>query len=395
MSVAATEPPKDWRMVRFGDVVENINCVERNPLGAGLERFVGLEHMDGENLHIRRWGLIDGSDTTFTKLFRKGHVLFGKRRAYQRKVAVAEFDGICSSDILTFEPKGDALIQELLPFIVQSDGFFEHALGTSSGSLSPRTRWSQLADYEFPLPPKDEQRRVADILWAADEVVERWRVVADRIGQLGMTLSLDVFRDGHRRTKVARIPDVCDYITVGIVVKPASWYTDSGGVPALRSLNVFPDRFDLSTLVHLTDEGHRFHAKSELREGDVVVVRTGRPGDAAVVTPEVAGFNAIDLIICRPKPELDPEFFSRFLNSAAGRSQMVRGTAGTAQQHFNVSAMRRVIIPVLPLSEQRDAVEELLAVDQRHLSVQKHIEAAVALRTRLLNQAMVGGIHVQ
>ncbi len=183
-----------WPIVKFGDVVKNVNLVERDPLDAGLERFVGLDHLEGENLHIRRWGLIDGSDTTFTKLFRRGQVLFGKRRAYQRKVAVAEFDGICSSDILTFEPKGDTLIPELLPFIVQSDGFFEHALGTSAGSLSPRTRWSQLADYTFPLPPKDEQRRIADILWAADGAYQGAISVCRSLELLLRTSVLDALR---------------------------------------------------------------------------------------------------------------------------------------------------------------------------------------------------------
>ena len=190
----SAQKPISWPVVKFGDVVENVNLVERNPLDAGLERFVGLEHMDGENLHIRRWGLIEGSETTFTKRFCKGQVLFGKRRAYQRKVAVAEFDGICSSDILTFEPKGEALIPELLPFIVQSEGFFEHALGTSAGSLSPRTRWSQLADYEFTLPPKDEQRRIAELLSGADAVLQGARSVLQALESLLRASVLDALQ---------------------------------------------------------------------------------------------------------------------------------------------------------------------------------------------------------
>jgi type I restriction enzyme S subunit len=176
--------PKGWRMVRFGDVVRNVNESERNPLDAGLERFVGLEHIELENLHLTQWGNLADGDISFTKRFRKGQVLFGKRRAYQRKVAVAEFDGICSSDILTFEPKDDSLNPDLLPFIVQSDGFFQHALGTSSGSLSPRTRWSQLQDHEFPLPPKDEQRRIAEILWAADESTQAYSATQVACGLL-------------------------------------------------------------------------------------------------------------------------------------------------------------------------------------------------------------------
>jgi len=96
----------DWRTVKFGDVVRNVDVAERNPRETGLERYVGLEHLDPESLHIKRWGLIaDG--TSFTRKFVRGQVLFGKRRAYQRKAAVADFDGICSGDILVFEPKDD------------------------------------------------------------------------------------------------------------------------------------------------------------------------------------------------------------------------------------------------------------------------------------------------
>ncbi len=91
-------------MTRFADVVALCTSRTADPLAAGIERFVGLEHIEPENLHIRSWGNVaDG--TTFTNTFKRGQVLFGKRRAYQRKVAVADFDGVCSNDIYVFESK--------------------------------------------------------------------------------------------------------------------------------------------------------------------------------------------------------------------------------------------------------------------------------------------------
>jgi len=171
----------DWKMVKFGEVVKNANLVERVPEANSIERIVGLEHIDSENLHIRRWNAVaDG--TSFTRKFVPGQTLFGKRRAYQRKVAFAEFEGICSGDILTFEPKNrKILLPELLPFICQSDAFFDHALGTSAGSLSPRTSWTALQDFEFPLPPLGEQRRIAEILWAVDEAVVKFKESVDSL----------------------------------------------------------------------------------------------------------------------------------------------------------------------------------------------------------------------
>jgi type I restriction enzyme S subunit len=121
---------KNWSRVRFGDVVENVNDTESNPAGADLDRFIGLEHLEPGSLHIRVWGNVaDG--TTFTRRCRPGQVLFGKRRAYQRKVAVAEFDAVVSGDIYVLTPKGDRLLRELLPFLCLSERFFQHAVGTS------------------------------------------------------------------------------------------------------------------------------------------------------------------------------------------------------------------------------------------------------------------------
>ena len=160
-----------WKRVRFGDVVENCNetC---DPAEAGLERFIAMEHLEPGSLHVRSWGnVVDG--TTFTRRCGPGQVLFGKRRAYQRKVAVAEFDAVVSGDIYVLTPKDDRLLPELLPFLCLSERFFQHAVGTSAGSLSPRTNWSSLASFEFDLPPLDQQRRIAEILWAVDESVRK------------------------------------------------------------------------------------------------------------------------------------------------------------------------------------------------------------------------------
>lgn len=182
-----------WKTVKFGDVVKNANLVERDPKSTGIERIVGLEHMDPENLHIRRWNSAEDSSSFFRK-FVPGQTLFGKRRAYQRKVAYAEFEGICSGDILTFESRNkQELLPELLPFICQSDAFFDYALDTSAGSLSPRTSWKALQNFEFPLPPLDEQKRIAEILWAADEAVENYTTAKVQLNRLKEVSEMEFF----------------------------------------------------------------------------------------------------------------------------------------------------------------------------------------------------------
>ena len=128
--------------------------------------IVGLEHLTPEEITLSAWN--EDSENTFTKLFRKGDILFGRRRAYLKKAAVAPFDGICSGDITVIQAKPDRILPELLPFIIQNDALFDFAVGKSAGSLSPRVKWEHLKNYEFELPDMDKQRELAELLWAMD-----------------------------------------------------------------------------------------------------------------------------------------------------------------------------------------------------------------------------------
>ena len=138
----------------------------------GIENVVGLEHIDSEDIHLRRSNSIDES-TTFTKKFSEGDILFGRRRAYLKKAAQAPFEGICSGDITVMRANEELLLPELLPFIVNNDKFFDWAVTHSAGGLSPRCKFKDLANYEFLLPPKEQQVEIAELLWAADDVIEK------------------------------------------------------------------------------------------------------------------------------------------------------------------------------------------------------------------------------
>ena len=122
---------------------------------------VGLEHITPSELNLTSWDI--DSDNTFAKAFHKGQMLFGRRRAYLKKAAVAPFDGICSGDITVIEASNGKLLPELLPFIIQNDAFFDYAVGKSAGSLSPRAKWEHLQNFEFNLPPLGEQHRLANL----------------------------------------------------------------------------------------------------------------------------------------------------------------------------------------------------------------------------------------
>ena len=128
--------------------------------------IVGLEHLTPEEVTLTAWD--EGSDNTFSKLFHKGDVLFGRRRAYLKKASVAPFDGICSGDITVIAARPECLLPELLPFIIQNDALFDYAVEKSAGSLSPRVKWEHLKNYSFELPEMNQQRKLSELLWAMD-----------------------------------------------------------------------------------------------------------------------------------------------------------------------------------------------------------------------------------
>jgi restriction endonuclease S subunit len=159
---------KNCKPTTFGEIAE---CDKKYPEHEKeVERFVGLEWIEADNFQLQGFGMV-ANGTTFSKRFVKGDVLFGKRRAYLKKVAVADFDGICSGDILVIRAKAKKMLQGLLPYFISSDAFIQHAVSTSAGSLSPRTKWKDLAELEVPIPDIKTQAKILEVLQQLDTTV--------------------------------------------------------------------------------------------------------------------------------------------------------------------------------------------------------------------------------
>jgi type I restriction enzyme S subunit len=159
-----------WQIVRFDEIARNISK-RVEPSETDLDVYVGLEHLDPQSLRITRRGV--PSDVEGQKLrVRPGQIIFGKRRAYQKKLAVADFDGICSAHAMVLEEIPGKIIPGLLPYFMQSDMFMDRAVAISEGSLSPTIKWKALAMQEFPLPPPDRQKAILEVLQKVEECLQ-------------------------------------------------------------------------------------------------------------------------------------------------------------------------------------------------------------------------------
>lgn len=218
-----------WETFKFEDIAEKISKTVK-PEEAKVAIYIGLEHIDANDIHIRRQGV--PADVKGGKLrCYPGDVIFGKRRAYQRKAAIVTFDGICSAHAFVFRGNEEIIDPKLFIFFLHSDQFMHRMIDISVGGLSPTINWGDLKQQEFILPPKDQQAKLAELLWAMDEVIERENEVLNRNEELFLSFSKSIFFKGNG--KQIKLKDVGDLI-MGQSPPGKTYNKDGNGMPFLQ-----------------------------------------------------------------------------------------------------------------------------------------------------------------
>ncbi len=379
-----------WRRVKFGDVVRLSKARSKDPLADGLERYVGLEHLEPGDLRIRRWGdVADG--VTFTNVFQPGQVLFGKRRAYQRKVAVADFSGVCSGDIYVLETKdAQVLLPELLPFICQTDAFFDHAVGTSAGSLSPRTNWTSLAGFEFALPPRKVQAAILERLQTAEDVIHSATILVATTTALLSSYLVDSIESGGNS---CALQELCSSpITYGIVQAGPDLPV---GIPYVRVSEMTNcDVLDPGRMMKTSDQIHQSYARTILEKGDIVIALRGVPGLVHMVPPALAGGN-LSRGVARIAP--GDQCLSSYLlwairSPVVQRSvlQYANGWKGEDLREITIGDLRRLPIPVPPRSKQMEIADRATDLQSAIAYARARVDAGRAIQRSIAMQALGG-----
>ncbi|MBP0484049.1 restriction endonuclease subunit S [Sagittula salina] len=382
-----------WATAKFSEVA----TIERNSVAPAAitsgTTYVGLEHISsgGESLSPVQVEAGELSSNKFA--FDADTILFGKLRPYLAKVVAPSVSGVCSTDILPIRPGGDLDKKFLLHFLL-SPKQVAYVANRATGANLPRLSPKELAAMEIPLPPLEEQRRIAGILDAADALRRRRREALALLDTLPGAIFAEMFgdpRDNPLSYPARKLSDLCSRITVGVVIKPASYYVDDG-VPALRSVNVREGGFDFKDMKYFSQETNDGPLKkSKLKKGDVVIVRTGQPGRAAVVEEEIVGANCIDMLIASPKEdELLPYFLEAFLNSEAGRQMALSNQTGQVQQHLNATALKGIDFITPPIEEQREFARRLDEIRRAKERLNVHLCELETLFASLQSRAFAG-----
>lgn len=374
-----------WKRVAFGDAIQNVT--ERiNPAEADVDRYVGLEHLDPGVMTVQRWDSPDVVEGQKLR-FRAGDVIFGRRRAYQKKVALAEFDGICSAHALVLRAREDFVSPEFLPVFLSSDQFLERAIAISVGSLSPTVNWRDLKVQEFDLPPLDEQKRIADLLWT----VERHRRALTKVHAEVVRSQSELVEQFVRAApgREVNLGDVLKIVRGGSPRPINEYLTDSpDGLHWIKIGDVPPDgKFIDRTAQRIKPSG--LPKTRTVKPGDFILSNSmsfGRPYIVRIDGCIHDGWLSLSDVGGRWRTD----YLYYLLRSYGVQSQFRQGAGGSTVKNLNTDIVSRVSVVLPSLEDQDSLLEQMASASSAVASVAKESDAVKAIKSAL-SETVFGG----
>lgn len=393
--MTAQQLPEGWQMVKFGDIAQHISK-RIEPSETKLNIYVGLEHLDPESLKIKRHGV--PSDVDGQKLLvKRGQIIFGKRRAYQRKVAVADWDCICSAHAMVLEANRDRIIPEFLPLFMQSEIFMNRAIAISEGSLSPTIKWKALSEQKFVIPPKTEQLKFVEVgakisegsLALSEAIVASQKLHASIVKK--MLLGGNDYLTLFGKSKIL-LPEGWKLVKLGDVLERVQYGTsdavhEEGTVPVLRMMNIENGRITNTQLKYSKLKISELEP-IRLQPGDILFNRTnsmewvGKTGMFSLKGDYV--FASYMLRLSVKTSMVTPDFVNRYLNLPIVQYRLKAfATPGVSQANINPSSLKSLPFLLPPFNEVLEADKVLGALDDaaselnqsklRHFGLQKSV----------------------
>ena len=350
-------------LVKFGDLVNEVKInIDRN--NNPYEYYVAGDHMDSEDLTIRRKGSFATDDVgpAFTRLFKPGQILYGSRRTYLKKVAVADFEGICSNTTFVLETKDEnKLRQRLLPFIMLTDDFTKWSISKSKGSTNPYILFSDLANYEFELPDISRQDELVELLWQAYATKESYKEMIRATDEMVKSQFIEDYYNRYESTNLG------EHISVirGVSYKPTDIRESSdNAVAILRSNNISDGEINFDDLVYVSQTC--VSEKQYLSPGDIVMCGSNGSkklvGKAGLMVDDQinTSFGAFCLGI-KCKETLAPEYLNAYFNSRMYRSIIEELGNGTNIINIRPDHITSLSIPI----PEKDVQSEFVAISRQ------------------------------
>ena len=320
--------------------------------------YLGLEHLDSGSLRVTRFGS-DVAPIGEKLVMRKGDVLFGKRRAYQKKVAIAPFDGIFSAHGMVLRPREDVVDKHFFPLFISSDYFLDAAIKISVGSLSPTINWRDLKDLEFELPDIDTQRKLATILWSVVDTMESYKKLIAATDELVKSQFMEQFGDPKSNPKGLPIMRIGQFGTVkgGKRLPKGESYADrTTAHPYVRVIDMVKHSVNIPALVYLAQSTHEKIARYTISSKDIYISIAGTIGQVGAIPESIDGANltenAAKIVLNKDAP-VDRDYLIWYLSLPAGAEQIEEKTMHTTQPKLALYRIEEIEVLVPQIDEQR------------------------------------------
>ncbi len=354
----------DWQTYRFDQIAQNIT--ERvDPKTTDLDLYIGLEHLDPESIHIKRHGT--KNDVKGQKLkFYPGDVIFGKRRAYQRKAAIVIQEGFCSAHAMVLQANPDVIEAKLFPFFLHSDVFMHRAIDISVGSLSPTINWGTLKSQEFLLPPKDQQAQLAELLWAMDDFLSSIISVEDSLWILKRKISQEHYYD--KTVPRENLMNLCDKIQDGSHFSPQEIFNEpsESRFRYVTSKNIRKTGLEFKEDQYVDEEFHRtIYSRCDAQKGDVLLTKDGANTGVATINSLEKEFSLLSSVcLLRPNAnKMTNDYLCQYLNSDIGFTNMTGKMTGTAIKRLTLKIIKAAKIPAPSMETQGEITRKLNSID--------------------------------
>ena len=338
---------------RFDQIAIN-STEKKKPVEEDRFTYLGLEHLDSGSLKVTRFGS-EVAPIGEKLVMHKGDVLFGKRRAYQKKVAIAPFDGIFSAHGMVLRPKEDVIDKDFFPLFISSDYFLDAAIKISVGSLSPTINWRDLKELEFELPDMDTQRKLAEVLWSINDTMEAYKRLISATDELVKSQFMEQFGSYlGDETRCATVEQVCTVFADGDWIESKDQADD--GIRLIQTGNVGNGVYlDKGERARYIDEETFIRLNcTEVLPNDILISRLPDPVGRACIIPDGLGksITAVDCSIVRLKSHVLPEFFVAYTMTTLYAAQIGSSVTGSTRKRISRKNLGQVVIPTPDIDQQ-------------------------------------------
>ena len=297
-----------------------------------------------------------------------------------RTVVYHKYEGevfIHGMNLLKLRTNRDILCPDFAEYLFASFGFRSQISKIMKKSVNQASfSVSDLRKISVKIPSLSKQREIINKLHRVKQIVNDRNIQLEMFDELIKSRFVEMFGDENnpKNWNYVLIDEVAE-VQVGVVIKPAQYYTDKkNGNKAFRSLNVGELKIKDNDWVYFNNEGNKINSRSILKENDILIVRSGAPGTACVVTKEFEGSNAIDVIIAHANENLvNPYYLAAYTNFPHGKNQIIEGTGGAAQQHFNVGRYKTMKLMLPPIKLQNEYNAFIKQVDKLKFDLEKDL----------------------